>query len=666
MNSIYVCFTLKSVSSILDSTDILDKNYQSVYKPIAKFLYSHPSFPFSFVFSGNQIQFFKKRRNELISIFRELVDRKQIEVIGGGYYEPILPLLFSVDRNGQIDMLSAEMRQTMGKRPRGISLFADCWDSSLVNNLQTCGIEYALLDSTIVPLNKRKYLPLIMTDLGKSVEILTYYDSFIPDPETTVDEFVDGIIKAVEKVEKKDSAPRAEVDRIVNIGLSHEHLVQLMEAKWFEKLYDFYQLNPDSRIKFSTPSEYRKNSITKIPAYIQAGINGNLAKWIGLPLEDDSKQNNQMTVFDFMEKYPQSHALYNRVLYVSMMVNQYKNDKMRKKSAREKLWQGQRGLGFVSTSEGAFANSRIRQQSYKYLMEAEKILREDSSFKESLSCFDYNGDGMNEYVCRMQNYFSYITLTGGAVQELELIKNSGNYVDNLTRSQEYDEYSDDYDRGIFIDHVFTEEQFEKYINAQPAGDGIFSRVQYVENKCSLNKHEVHLSAEACLKSTKQKVSLRKKYIINSTGMNIQYILKNESTRPLSVFFAVESNFANTNFIPEAISYFNVEVVNKDEILLIDAKKSTKEFYDEGKLDDISIVRLADSESGTFFSFEPNENCGYCYYPIIFKRPGYTNKKMMDSGMTFVSTLYWKLNLDPGMETEKNINFTITNTKKGRK
>ena len=125
MNSIYVCFNLKSVQNSLESINVLDKNYQAVYKPIVKFLYSHPNFPFTFSFSGTQIQFFKKRKNELITIIRELVERKQVEVLGGGYYDPVLPLLYPVDRNGQIDMLSAEIRQTVGKRPRGISIFGD-------------------------------------------------------------------------------------------------------------------------------------------------------------------------------------------------------------------------------------------------------------------------------------------------------------------------------------------------------------------------------------------------------------------------------------------------------------------------------------------------------------------------------------------------------------
>ena len=57
-----------------------------------------------------------------------------------------------------------------------------------------------------------------------------------------------------------------------------------------KKLFDYILFHPDSRIKFSTPTEYRKTNPVKIPAYIQAGINGNLARWIGLSKDDDFKQ----------------------------------------------------------------------------------------------------------------------------------------------------------------------------------------------------------------------------------------------------------------------------------------------------------------------------------------------------------------------------------------
>ena len=140
MNSIYVCFNLRSVAAVSSETDEYDKLYQTIYKPLARFLYSHADFKFSFSFTGPQLEYYKKKRNEFITILKELVERKQVEILGGGYYAPVLPLLFPVDRNTQIDMLSTEIRQTIGKRPRGITRYADIWDSSMVNNLQTCGI----------------------------------------------------------------------------------------------------------------------------------------------------------------------------------------------------------------------------------------------------------------------------------------------------------------------------------------------------------------------------------------------------------------------------------------------------------------------------------------------------------------------------------------------
>jgi len=668
MGSIYVCFNLKSVQNSLESNDVLDKNYQAVYKPIAKFLYHHPNFPFSFSLSGTQIQFFKKRKNELITIFRELADRKQIEVLGGGYYDPVLPLLYPVDRNGQIDMLSSEIRQTIGKRPRGISIFGDCWDSSLVNNIHTCGIEYVLLDKALIPENKLKFLPIIMSDLNKSVDIYPYYNDFIPSADTSAEDFVENIVKQIEKTNKKDPHFQLDVDRIVNINLSHDNIISLTEAKWFEKLDAYLTSKKENPpIKLSTIIEYKKNIKIKVPAYISAGINGSIAKWIDTAFtEKESKSSRQYTVFDFMDTYSSCHALYNRIMYTSMLVNQYKRDKMRKKAAREKLWEAQNGSRIICTAEGAFANSKYRHQAYKYLIEAETILRENNNFKESITCFDYDNDGLSEYVCRMQNFFANISLISGAVQELESYKNTGNYADNPPRCLDYDGVADDYKRGIFIDHFFTPEQFKKYINNEPAGDGVFSRIQYSEVKFSQTHREIQLEAKALWKPTNQAIRLLKKYIINSTGMYVQYIIKNESNTKLSAKFAVESNFANTNFDPEKIVFNNIELVDNGERVELDSNYGTASLIKAKKLKNVTAARITDTQNGVSFVFEPNENCGFSYNPIIFKRPYKKPQNLYPVDLTTVATLFWDIEIEPGMETEKNLNFTIISTKKSKK
>ena len=201
MGSIYVSFIVKSLTSSVDNnTEILDKSYQSVYKPVIKFLYSHQTFPLSFFFTGSQIQFFKKRKNELVTIIREMTDRAQVEILGGAYYDAPLPLLNSVDRNGQIDNLTSEIRLIFGKRPRGMTLFQDCWDSSLVNNIHTCGLEYVVLDSSLIQDNKKTFLPIFMSDLGKSVDIYAAYEEFKPNSEILPEEFLWNIEKQKRKM----------------------------------------------------------------------------------------------------------------------------------------------------------------------------------------------------------------------------------------------------------------------------------------------------------------------------------------------------------------------------------------------------------------------------------------------------------------------------------
>ena len=665
MNSIYVCFNFRSMSVCAENTDEYDKMYQTVYKPLARFLYSHPEFKFSFSFTGPQLLYYKKKCSGFVTIIKELVERNQVEILGGGFYAPVLPLLFPVDRNTQIDMLSTEIRQTVGKRPRGITMFADIWDSSLVNNLQTCGIEYALLDSNSIPENKRNFLYNIMHDLGKTVEIFPYYNEFVPGPDMTCELFDRTITKAVEKVEKQDDYFQITPDKIVILSMNYQTLSQLIEVKWFEKFSDYLKEKPDTRIRTGIIDEYRKNQNIKIPAYIPTAMTKTLDDWCGYLVRNRNKSSFPNTVYNFMEIYPSCRNLYNRITYMTILINQYKNDKMRKKAAREKLLEAQSGNSLLCTLNGPYTNTRHRQNAYRSLITAEKFLNDDGKFIESISRFDYTNDGLNEYICRMQNYFAYISLLGGALQELDVMKNCGNYADNLSRVFEYDGAEDDYNRGILVDHLFGNDQFERYIKGEAAGDGVFSRIYYKDIKFSANRKELQLLAEAEYKPSHQKVSLRKKYTFNSNGLMVQYIFKNESQQHLNLKLAVESNFADVNFEDEKVNYLTIEVAEKEQAQVLDAKKSTQQLNLASKLKNVQAIRLTDILKGISFGFEPNELCGYFYMPVIFHRPDYYTNKLTTTAATFVSTMFWDIDLESGKETEKTINFTITSVKKSK-
>ena len=666
MGSIYVSFIVKSVPVFTESTEVLEKSFQTIYKPVLKYLYSHPSFPMSFAFSGPQIQFFKKRKNELITILRELTDRKQVEILGGGYNDPLLPLLNSADRNGQIDLLTSEIRATFGKRPRGMTLFQDCWDSSLVNNIHTCGIEYVILNSSIIPESKRSFLPIFMSDLGKNVDIFPYYNDLLPDEQMLPDEFIYNIEKAVLKVEKKDNHLQLDADRIIAISLTPEMVSKLNEAKWFEQLGKYIQANESGRVKLTTLNNYRTAGVKiKIPSYIPIGISDEVSKITSISSTEKTNKY-QVNVFDFLNTFNESKKLYNRMMYLSLLVNQCKTDKMRKKTAREKLWQAQNGMTLLCTSNEPQFNATYRQQAYKYLNEAEKMLRGDGKFEESVTCYDYDNDGIDEYVCRMEQYFAYISLAGGSVPELDIIKDYCNYADNLKRKFEFDGHDDNYERGFFIDHLFTENQLELYIRGEPAGDGVFSRIQYSQLKYISKHHEVQLCARAVWKPTGQTIYLRKKYVINSTGMYAQYIIRNESEKPLKAKFAVESNISDISFTSSSKSGINIETLDNGDVFNFDFSKSTEALNKKGKLNNVQVVRVSNQPNGVSFVFEPNEKCSFCYNPIKYNRPGFDGNKIAPVAITHTASIFWDVNIEPGRETEKSINFTIIPVRKIKK
>src|SRR5574344_174336 len=158
MKSLCVCFGLEALPAGMTPPDI-EQDYLDVYKPAVQFLYSHPSFCMEFSFTGPQFRFYRKNHPEFIEILEQLINRKQIEILGGGFYNPVFPLLFPMDRSGQVDLLSTVIRKSIGKRPRGVCLCASAWDPSLVTSFETCGIEYVELDSSLILKEKNLGLP---------------------------------------------------------------------------------------------------------------------------------------------------------------------------------------------------------------------------------------------------------------------------------------------------------------------------------------------------------------------------------------------------------------------------------------------------------------------------------------------------------------------------
>ena len=146
---------------------------------------------------------------------------------------------------------------------------------------------------------------------------------------------------------------------------------------------------------------------------------------------------------------------------------------------------------------------------------------------------------------------------------------------------------------------------------------------------------------------------------------VQYILKNESSDILRAKFAVESSFAQTNFNAKDYNPFSLDILSGGTKQEIDTSTSSSQLNESGRLKDVEGIWITDTDNNITFVFESNENCGLTFAPIVFNRPEYTTGELVPASMTFANAMFWDIELAPGMEMEKTINFSVYTSKRKR-
>ena len=660
MKVLNICFYVAGSSSALSHHEEFEAKYQSIYKNIVSFMFGQSRNRFSVSLSGPLLSWIDHEHAEFTQLLSKLVARKQTELLGGGYYNPIFPLIFPQDRTGQIEMMTSEIRSSVGKRPRGMTVFNSVWDNNLVPCFQSCGMEYVLLDSSLIPKERQSYLPLLVTEQGKSLTVLAVSREFIPNMLIAPREYLRNLFDTINYLTKDDAFSLLTEERVVAIKIDESQFMKLYESKWFEKLFAVAEENFSESVRITLPSEYLHREQTRIPSYILPGIQSDVAKWARKPYEETvGNQAAQATIFNFLLTYNQNKALYDRMLYISLLIGQCKGDKTRKKAAREKLWIAQSGEAYICDPDGVFANNAVRQHAYRNLTEAEKLVREaqNGGFVETVSSYDYNGDGFNEYICAMKQYNACLSVQGAQISELDIIHNTGNYADSPSRIKLFDKCEDKYHRGLFVDHLFSVDEFADYKRGLPTGNGIFSQSIFRQLDFDAHRHEIKLSASGTFSPIHAGITLVKKFVANSNGFMIQYILKNESPFDLKAVFVVESNYAQTDFSSVKANSYKVEVISNEEKSEVEAKDGPR------SAKKISYAQITDTSNDISFVYEPNESCDMVCMPIIFRRPSSKSDLPTVSGNSFLASLCWSIELEAGKEIEKTINYSIIVPKK---
>jgi hypothetical protein len=125
---------------------VYERTYQHAYLPFVEHLARHPAVRLGLHYSGPLFEWFEERHPEYLDSLRALVARRQVEMIGGGFYEPILACIPPHDQAEQLRRMGSYLLEEFGAAPAGAWLAERVWEPQLPFVLSSSDIRYTLVD----------------------------------------------------------------------------------------------------------------------------------------------------------------------------------------------------------------------------------------------------------------------------------------------------------------------------------------------------------------------------------------------------------------------------------------------------------------------------------------------------------------------------------------
>ena len=146
MSTVRLIFALHNHQPVGNFDGVFESAYRDSYLPFLEVLESYPEIPFVLHTSGPLLEWLAEHRPEYIARVRGLVETGRVEILGGGYQEPIMTMIPHRDRVGQIRDYSAYLEELFPAKIRGMWVPERVWEQHLVSAIAEAGIEYTILD----------------------------------------------------------------------------------------------------------------------------------------------------------------------------------------------------------------------------------------------------------------------------------------------------------------------------------------------------------------------------------------------------------------------------------------------------------------------------------------------------------------------------------------
>jgi alpha-amylase len=393
---------------------LAETEYETAYnerlKPFLSTLYCYPGIPAVLHYSGPLLYWVERRRPEFFDLLREMLKRKQIEILSGGFYEPAMHLLAPQDRTGQIEMLSTYIRKHFGKRSTGAWIPDECWEQSVVTPLSNCAIAY-----TFLPERYFTAAGVRGAHLGRPVYTENQGTLIMVFPLLPIGRAGAG---------KEETTPPLNVENLWKLieerGQHGSYAVfpERFSSKEKDTLADIHAflescIAPEREINWTLPSRLRE----------EYGGSGNPPlQRLYFPGGEEKK---------FLTECPEANTIYAKMVFTRELVRQLRGDRERKTAALHEVYKAQCCNLYTSSARHSISDPTLRQTAYRSLLSAEMTVRETKKTVNALYSFDFDFDGRNEDIFRGKNLCFYTHKKGGHLFGIDYLPTRWNYIDSF-------------------------------------------------------------------------------------------------------------------------------------------------------------------------------------------------------------------------------------------
>lgn len=433
--------------------------FTRAYKPFIQCLCRHPRIKATLHFSGTLLEWIASEQPDFLETLRELEHRNQIEMLGGGFYEPIFSMIRERDAVGQLQLMNRFLGEHFSQKPRGAWIPERVWDPVLPRLLAEAGIDYTLLDSThfinagIDPQEIRGYY--VTEREGRTLSVfpidvnLRYSIPFQP-PEKTIQ-----YLKFIAAEDEQCAVTYG--DDGEKFGLWPGTYTWVYEQGWLERFFLLLEQNADM-ICLHTLSEYFKSHPPQGHIYLPTLAYEEMMEW-ALPADAVAQfaalkeKLNELGLREksraflhggywnnFLSKYPESNQMHKKMLLVSQQLEMLESSGLVLEEARRELYKGQCNCAYWHGLFGGVYLNYLRHAVYSHLITAEILMDRaqhgDSDWIE-YRLTDFNKDLSDDILVLGKNLNLYCSpKNGGSVFELDFKPCAFNLANTFTRKLE--------------------------------------------------------------------------------------------------------------------------------------------------------------------------------------------------------------------------------------